>query len=139
MAGKEKAFPCLTRNWILGQLGRTISKAEKEYCIFVQEGINKKNIWNEVKGQSILGGDDFVESLSEYIKGKRDIPEISKSQRYANRPTLDQIFRESNIRDQGRRDKKIVEAVEKYGYTQRAIADYLGFHFTYISRILLKK
>lgn len=136
MVGKEKPFPCLTRNWILGQFSRTISKAEKEYRLFVKGGINKGTIWDNVKGQSILGEDDFVASLSEYLKRKQDIPEISKSQRYANRPTLEQIFREGIIKDKIKRDQKMVEAIEKFGYTQRSIADYLGFHFTYISRIL---
>jgi len=27
------------------------------------------------------------------------------------------------------------DAVEKFGYIQRAVADYLGLHFTYVSRI----
>jgi len=35
-----------------------------------------------------------------------------------------------------KRERVIREAVEKFGYTQRAVADYLGFHFTYVSRIL---
>jgi len=134
--GKEKAFPCLNRDWILGQFSKTFDKAEKEYRLFVKGGIDKGAIWNEVKGQSILGEDDFVDSLSDYFKRKQDIPEIPKSQRYANRPTLNQIFIERIIKDKTRRNEKIVEAIEKCGYTQRAIADHLGFHFTYISRIL---
>ena len=137
--GKEKGVPCLTRDWILGQFSKTIAKAEKEYHLFVKVGIDKETIWNEVKGQSILGEDDFVDSLSDYLKRKKDIPEISKSQRYANRPTLNQIFVECLIKENIKRNKKIVEAIEKYGYTQRAIADHLGVHFTYISRILCKR
>ena len=38
--------------------------------------------------------------------------------------------------DKRKRDKKIAEAVEKYGYTQRSIAAHLGVHSTYVSRIL---
>jgi len=135
-AGKEAALPCLTTDWILGQFSRTRAKAEKEYRQFVQWGIGKETIWNEVKGQTLLGEDDFIDSLAEHIKRHKDIPEISKSQRYANRPELEKIFKEHILADKRKRDRKIAEAVEKYGYTQRSIADHLGVHATYVSRIL---
>jgi ribulose 1,5-bisphosphate carboxylase large subunit-like protein len=64
------------------------------------------------------------------------VPEIPKSQRYAIRPALEKIFEGSILSDRAKRDRRIREAVEKFGYTQRAVADYLGFHFTYVSRIL---
>ncbi len=138
-AGKEPLQPCLTTDWVLGQFSRTKNKAEKEYREFVKGGIDKKDIWIEVKGQTILGKDDFVESLVDHIKRHEDIPEIPKSQRYANRPELEKIFPKSIRENKQVRDKKIAEAVEKYGYTQRAIADHLGMHFTYVSRILKKR
>jgi putative transposase len=138
-AGMEQPHPCLTREWVLGQFSRTRAKAEKEYRQFVKWGIGKETIWNEVKGQSILGEDDFVDSLIDHLKRHKNVPEIPKSQRFANRPALDKIFAEGILRDKRKRDKKIAEAVEKHGYTQRSIADHLGVHFTYVSSILRKK
>jgi len=135
-AGAESPHPCLTTDWILGQFSRTRAKALKEYRQFVQWGIGKDSVWNEVKGQTLLGEDDFFDSLADHLRRHKDIPEIPKSQRFANRPELDKIFTK-NIRDyKHKRDRKIGEAIEKYGYTQRSIADHLGMHFTYISRIL---
>jgi ParB-like chromosome segregation protein Spo0J len=49
---------------------------------------------------------------------------------------VEKLFKESILGDKVKRDWMIREAVEKFGYTQRAVADYLGFHFTYVSRIL---
>lgn len=135
-AGKEPSHPCLTKDWILGQFSRTRATAEKKYRQFVAWGIDKETIWTEVKGQAILGEDDFIDSLVDHLKRHKDIPEIPKSQRYANRPALDKIFTGSMLDDKRKRDRKIAEAIEKYGYTQRSIADHLGVHFTYISRIL---
>ena len=135
-AGKELPLPCLTTDWILGQFSRTRAMAEKEYRQFVKWGIGKESIWNEVKGQAFLGDDDFVDSLADHLKRHKDIPEIPKSQRYANRPALEKIFSKSILDNKRKRDRKIAEAVEKYGYTQRVIADHLGVHFTYVSRIL---
>jgi hypothetical protein len=70
---------------------------------------------------------------------KKDIPEIPKSRRYVNRPDLEKSFSERILLDKQKRHRKIGEAVEKYGYTQRAIADPPGRHFTYISQIISKR
>ena len=138
-AGKGQPHPCLTIDWVLGQFSRTRAKAEKEYRQFVKWGIGKETIWSEVKGQSILGEDDFVDSLSDHLNRHKDVPEIPKSQRFADRPKLDKLFTASILRDKRKRNRRITEAVEKHGYTQRSIADHLGVHFTYVSRILRDK
>jgi hypothetical protein len=39
----------------------------------------------------------------------------------------------------GKRDKKIEEALERYGYAQREIADHLGMYFTSIRRIMRER
>jgi REP element-mobilizing transposase RayT len=135
-AGRERPPSCLTTSWVLGQFSSDRRKAERAYREYVYLGIGKESIWTEVKGQAILGEDDFVDRLSEYLVRHKDVPEISKSQRYADRPALERLFEGSILRDRGKRDRVIREAVEKFGYTQRAVADYLGFHFTYVSRIL---
>jgi hypothetical protein len=98
--------------------------------------MEKGSIWAGVRGQAILGEDDFVDNLTDYLGRHKDVPEIPKSQRYATRPALEKIFKGSILSDRAKRDRMIREAVEKFGYTQRAVADYLGFHFTYVSRIL---
>jgi hypothetical protein len=134
--GRAKLPACLTTSWVLGQFSSKKGKAEREYLEYVRGGIGKESIWAEVRGQTILGEDDFVERLTEYLARQKEVPEIPKSQRYANRPALEKLFEGSILRDRAKRDRVIREAVEKFGYTQRAVADYLGFHFTYVSRIL---
>ncbi|HAK60233.1 MAG TPA: hypothetical protein DCO77_07595 [Nitrospiraceae bacterium] len=56
--------------------------------------------------------------------------------RFANRPPLEKIFKESILKEKHNRDKTITTAIEKYGYTQHSIADHFGLHFTYVIRIL---
>lgn len=43
--------------------------------------IGKEPIWSVVKGQTILGEDDFVEGLIPHIKDRQDIPRIPESRR----------------------------------------------------------
>jgi putative transposase len=93
----------------------------------------------EVKAQSILGTEGFVERLIDYVRGHEEIPEIPKAQRYLNRPGLGQLLGGTIPQDIKKRNKKIEEAVKRYGYTQREVGDHLGMHFTSISRIMRER
>ena len=73
------------------------------------------------------------------LKGREDIKEIPKSQRYISRPSLDSLFEENVLKSKHKRDKKISETVERYGYSQKEVADYLKMHYSTISRLINKK
>ena len=135
-AGWKKPHSCLETNWILKQFASERKVAEKAYRKFVREGAEAGSIWEKVRAQSVFGEDTFMESLTEYIKRKKEIPEISKSQRFMNRPPLKDIFIADILKDKRERNEKIIEAVDSCGYTQREVADYLGIHFTSVSRIM---
>jgi REP element-mobilizing transposase RayT len=137
--GKKKPHSCLTTTWILGQFGTKRSIAEKAYQKFIQAGIKQESIWKAVRAQSILGEEEFATTLIEYLKGKRDIAELPKTQRFADRPSIEKIFSGKIFQDVSKRNEKIQEAVYRYGYRQREVADYLDMHFTSISRILRNK
>jgi len=47
--------------------------------------------------------------------------------------------KESAPRDREKRNKKIIEAVQKYGYTQRQIAAHLHMHYSTISNLVRGK
>jgi hypothetical protein len=137
-AGKEKPHKCLNRDWILGQFGDRRRAAQERYKEFVIAGIGRRGILKKVKGQSLLGDDNFVEALIYYIKGYEDIEEIPKEQRYMGRPELNEIFQDAVFNSRQSRNKQIIEAVYEYGYSQKEVADYLGKHYTTISRIISK-
>ena len=96
-------------------------------------------MWEKVKGQSILGSVDFVDRLIEYVKESKGITEIPKNQRYVDRPSLSELFKERRLKEKQKRNKGIVEAVYEYGYSQREVADHIGMHYTTISRLLNKE
>ncbi|MGC2062845.1 MAG: transposase [Thermodesulfovibrionales bacterium] len=135
-SGMENPHPCCTTDWVLGQFSTKKSQAERRYREFVEAGIGKATIWKDVKGGSILGEDEFIETLIGYIKGQRDIQEIPKSQRYVNRPSLKELFTEGVANRKPVRDKKIRESVELHGYSHREVADHLGMHYSTISGII---
>ena len=132
--GKEKPHSCLTTDWVLGQFSGKREKAEKEYRQFVHWGIGEKTIWTEVRGQALLGEDDFVDTLVDHLKKHKDVPEIPRSQRYSTRPSLAILLPESLLRKRAKLMKKMTEAVEKYGYHQSELARHLSVHYSTISR-----
>jgi hypothetical protein len=138
-AGKEKSHPSLTTDWVLGQFSGKLGKAEQEYRKFVQWGIGKPTIWTEVRGQTLLGEESFVDQLVDHLKKHKEVPEIPRSQRYTDRPSLEKLFNAITVGNKIKRNKTIRESVEKHGYRQREVADHLGMYFTSISRIVNAK
>jgi REP element-mobilizing transposase RayT len=136
-AGIERAHTCLTTDWVLGQFGLKRRTAEKRYRAFVMDGIGGGRIWDEVKGQSILGDGDFVSRLVDYARGYGEVKEIPKSQRYLKRPSLTEIFKNTRG-ERRRRDRGIAEAVRRWGYSEREVADTLKLHYSTVSRLIRK-
>jgi len=54
----------------------------------------------------------------------------------ADRPRLDMLFDEGIIKDKTKRNKIAKEAIEKHGYTQKEVADFIGIHYSVVSRLL---
>jgi len=55
---------------------------------------------------------------------------------YPLSPALEKLFPEDILRDKGKRDRRIAEAVERHGYLQREIANHLGLNYATISRLV---
>ena len=132
-AGLGKSQPWLAVDWVLSQFGKRRYPATTHYRRFVSEGIDRPSIWEGVHAQVLLGDEDFIGKLKGYVKGSEEIAEIPRSQRYLGRPTLKTLF-EGKLTKM-KRDARIVEAVHRYGYSQRQVADYLNLHYATVSRL----
>ncbi|MFV1917740.1 MAG: transposase [Patescibacteria group bacterium] len=136
MLGLDKVHPCHTTDWILGQFGANRGVSRRRYSNFVKDGIGMETIWAGVKGQILLGGNDFVRRFKEYIKPHEAIKEIPKCQRYVNRPSLKELLGESLFREKYMRNNLIREAVEMHGYSQKEVASHLDLHYSTVSRLM---
>ena len=135
-AGSAKVHPCLTTEWVLGQFSGKRGKAEQEYRKFVSWGIGKRTIWTDVRGQAILGEEDFADRFVDHLRKQKEVPEITRSQKYLKRPALEKLFSEDILRNKRKRDRRIGEAVGKHGYLQREIAAHLGLNYATVSRLV---
>jgi len=135
-AGIVKEPGYLTTDWILGLFNAQRTVAKRRYRKFVREGIHGSASWEELQSQVLLGEEEFVEKFKDVLEDKKQIKEIPRSQRYIGRPSLDNIFRGNKTKAQ--RNTSIHNAHMSQGYTLKEIADYLGIHYTTVSKVIAK-
>jgi len=135
-AGLASAPACLTVDWLLSQFGRQRSAAQTKYRAFVAEGIGQESPWEQVQGQVLLGSDRFVEQLRPGLQEKRPMKEIPRQQRFADRPTLRQLFPVRFRANRTQRNETIRRAHVEHGYSLSDIGRVLDLHYSTISRLV---
>ena len=128
-----KGIPCLTTDWILAQFGKEQKKASRGYQAFVLSGIKAESPLKAIKGQLFLGQENFIDEIKHLMKGKEKLKEITREQRYVTRPPLNEIIK---YKDKKSKDQTMYEAHFQYGYTLKDIAEYIGVHYTTVSRVI---
>jgi REP element-mobilizing transposase RayT len=136
-AGLRKRPGYLTTDWILGLFNSKRTIAQKQYRAFVQEGIHRVSPWDQLQGQVLLGEEGFVERFKDLLEDKRQVKEIPRPQRYVNRPSLEKIF--GGQKGKTQRDISINMAHMTHGYTLKEIGDYLGIHYTTVSKVIARE
>ncbi len=133
--GLGKAPAGLELRWVLGQFGGRKAEAKRRYREFVSAGLGGKSPWSEVIGQLFLGSKEFVSDHVPLLEGAALLTEVPREQRFADRPALETIFGDPGSLELGKRNQMIRKAVYDYGYTLTRIGQYLGLHYSHISRI----
>jgi putative transposase len=132
-AGLTDIPDCLTADWILAHFGKKRKTAQKHYREFVRAGESKEKPWDHLRGQIYLGDDQFVLAMKSLVQESDTLTEVPRIQRYADRPELKKLFRETGRDD---RNRAIVAAHVRYGYTLSEIGRHLGIHYTTVSKII---
>ncbi len=133
--GDDQGIPGLTTDWILSQFGKERKAASRQYQAFVRSGIKAESPLKAIKGQLFLGQENFIDEIKPLMRGKERLKEITREQRYLTRPPLNEIFKP---KDQKSKDQVMYEAHLQYGYTLKDIAEYIGVHYTTVSRAVRK-
>lgn len=124
----------LTIDWLLSQFAKTKSVSRKRYAAFVEEGFGNPSPWAELKGQVMLGSEQFIKRMTPLLEEHVSEREVPKKQRLLHRPTLEQLF----AANQGKtvRNNLMAKCYLEYDYTQAEIASALGLHYATVSRII---
>jgi len=129
--GYYEAGEWLDVGWTLSQFGRQKKRAIEKYSEFVEEGIYNDPPLNDLQGPLALGSDKFVTKVLAKLpkESQKDLSEIPKKQR-RKIYVLSTYFRDKE------RSAAIYDAYYSRGYSQREIGDYLGHHYSTVSRRL---
>ncbi|OGR68833.1 MAG: hypothetical protein A2081_01120 [Elusimicrobia bacterium GWC2_61_19] len=132
-AGLASPESFLSIRWILEQFDGNPGTAAKKYAAFVTDG-HEADIWAGLVAGTVLGSREFAAGHLLDAHDCGDMREVPKMLRYADRPELKEIMCAP-----GYKWLKALEAVDRFGYTQNEISQYLGVHYTTVSRHLRRK
>jgi len=126
-AGIDPPPAFLTTDCILSKFSVRSRKVHQAYRRFVLHSRGEA-IWENLRGQVFLGSEEFIR---EHVpEESRLLVEVPREQRLVARPHLEAIFASQ------REDIAIAVAHNQHGYRLKEIADYLGVHYSTISRRL---
>lgn len=121
---------------MLSQFAKTKVSARRRYGESVEAGIGLPSPWQALPGQTLLGGEGFVEKLKPYLTGLRKLREVPRKQRLLDRPSLKSLFGDADQGSKARRNQLIRRAHLQCGYTLKEIAAHLDLHYTTVSKVV---
>jgi len=137
-AGEMVAPGFLTVSWVRSLAGAaTGAEALRRYTAFVEAGIGTTDDAIEtVSSRPVIGDDAFVGRVGERCRDAGRSAQIPRSQRFAGRPGLGELF--IGVSSRAERDRRAVAAVRDHGYAMRRVAEFLGLHYVTVSRALAR-
>lgn len=137
MSEEVKKPDFLNTNWILSQFSSDKKKAAEKYKQYILADLKIEFPYDDVVGQILLGSEGFIKKVKGQLtqKLKDNMQEVPREQQLSLSITIDEIFQE-NIRKNISRNKIIYNVYHNNNFTMKEIGDYLGLHYTTISRII---
>jgi len=108
--------------------------SRRRYRDFVFEGIGLRAPWAESRG-SVLGSDDFAQSVGRHVEHGADETEFPRVERVALHEPLGQLFPSQVLCNRTLRDDRIREVSRTCPYSLSDIARHLGLHRSTVSKI----
>ena len=131
MVGTQEAPKWLCIDALLAQFGRKRGRARQRYAEFVAQGIRAPGLWKALRNQIFLGDERFVERMQAKLGAEAGDINIPRAHRRRPAPTLTNIERAHENRDQA-----VIAAHDTGAYSYQQIAEHFGIHFTTVGRIV---
>jgi putative transposase len=136
-SGMAVAPDWLHREWLLAQFNDDLAVASSKYAEFVAQGLAGPSPMCNVKGQVMLGTDDFVSAMRPRIERKGEATGVPAEQRFAYRPELSALLAQAVNGGKAERGELIRRAHRDFRYTKAEIARATGMHRSTIGNIIL--
>jgi len=125
---------CINVDKILSQFDEDISKARKIYKEYLNRKINS-SCSKKYESASVLLTSEYRLKLKKYFDLQKNEYFIPKSEKYAYRLKLDEIFNDKSV-TRGERNLLIFEANTRYFYSVKILGEYLKLDKTYVAKII---
>ena len=132
-AGRAPKPDFLNTDWLLEQFAPDMSVAQRAYVEFVNEEKEKDSPWDRLRGGICLGREEFAEAVGKKVMERKDIEAFSRKVKAVDRPELVSLL--DGVGRKDKRERAVLECI-RWGYTQKEIADFLGLHFSTVSKIV---
>ena len=126
----------LATDAMLLQFSEDRERACERFVTFVLAGVGI-NIWVQLKQQIYLGDDQFVSDQQQYIEKPvkaKALSEVPHKQRRKPPRPLD--FYQASCDSM---ESAVCAAFGSGGYTQKAISDYFGLHYSTVSKMIARQ
>lgn len=129
--GMEAKQEWLQVDWLLSGFAKRRKIACDRYQEFVREGKGQASPWELLKNQMFLGNEKFVSKMQCLIEPDRLLDEIPRSQKRKVAWALESYEKMASSRDEA-----IYNAFMSGGYKMKEIGEYLGMHYSSVSKII---
>ncbi len=134
LAGDIRIPHWLYADWILGNFGNAIVASQEKYRQYVRQGLGDTSPLSSTTQQVLLGGPGFLERMQPLL-GNHVLAKKAPA-RAGRRRSLGSVFAAMDGKPRSFRNQLILVAHIEYGYTLAEIGDYLGLHYTTVSKIV---
>jgi REP element-mobilizing transposase RayT len=150
-AGLGRKPDFLETDWILERFSRRRAQALRLYAAFVAEGIAAENPFTASAGGLMIGSEDFIRKIRAMLNKLELTSEHPLRERRQARPSLEELFAGRNMNPPDsqaktsahskslfsnlERDAVIRSAVNVHGYRLKEVGDFLGLHYSTVSKI----
>lgn len=131
--GQDEIPKWLYTDWLLSDYSKQRATAIRYYKKFVADGKGQPSPWKGLKNQVYLGNEQFVKKMQGKLNVKQDLSEIPVAQKRSITKPL--VYYIKRFKD---RDSAIVEAYASGAFSMKVIADHVGLHYSWVSRVIRK-
>lgn len=133
-SGVIKTPAYLTTHKVLSCFGKREKENQKKYKDFVKDGRNETSPLNDRSNQVLLGSPKFIREMQPILNGeklaKRGPKQIKRKR------SLPVIFKNIDDKSRNERNELIRNAHIKHGYTLMEVGEFLGLHYTTVSKVV---
>ncbi len=132
--GASKPPSFLYTSDLLAGFSKRDKVSRRKFREYIEDGIDSDSPLQERSNQVLLGSAEFVREMQPILHGEKMTKRGPKQAR--RRRSLSALFRTVDRKARPERNDLIRRAYLHYGYTLMDIGEYLGLHYTTVSKVV---